>query len=109
MIWKLFLDDLRSIGQVYPGQTSQWIVCRSISDAIKEISNRGFPTVVSFDHDLGDDVPTGLALAKYLVDRDLDYDDMPQDFKYAVHSANPPGAANIHSLMDSYLKFKRNK
>ena len=62
---------------------------------------------MSFDHDLGDQTPTGFDLAKEIINRDLyEISEIPDGFSYAVHSANPVGAANISGLMDGYLKHK---
>jgi len=46
--------------------------------------------------------------AKWLIERDMDVSDMPADFSFNVHSANPVGSANIQGLLDSYLSFKEN-
>ena len=100
MTYKLFLDDVRS-----PPDES-WIVARTYEEAIETVNAKGFPTTLSFDHDLGDDVHTGKDFANWLIERDLSENDMPEDFSYAVHSANPPGAANIRGILDGYLKFK---
>ena len=67
---------------------------------------------VSFDHDMGMDeqgnlLPTGMDFAKWLVEYDQEHNVLGDDFYFIVHSANGPGAANIQSLMESYLKFKR--
>ena len=67
---------------------------------------------VSFDHDMGMDengnlLPTGMDFAKWLVEHDQEHNILSDEFYFRVHSANGPGAANIRSLMESYLKFKR--
>jgi hypothetical protein len=63
-----------------------------------------FPEHISFDHDLGDGVPTGFDFVKWLVESHLDGRYLfPDNFSYAVHSANPPGAANIKGTLDSFL------
>ena len=108
MTYKLFLDDIRELTWVYPGaNASEWVVCRNFDDAVNTVLTRGFPSYVSFDHDLGDhDTQTGHDFAQWLVNRDLDKNVMPDDFAYTVHSANPVGAANIKGLLDSYLRFR---
>lgn len=105
--YKLFLDDLREVSWVYPdADLIDWIVCRSYAEAVSLVFSLGFPSVVSFDHDLGDS-ESGFDFAKKLVEIDLDYGTMPEDFAYAVHSANPIGAANIRGLLENYLNSKK--
>lgn len=70
--------------------------------------NRGCPTFISFDHDLGPDEKTGYDLAKWLVERDLDSNGafIPATFEFYVHSQNPVGAANIRNYLQRYLEYK---
>lgn len=95
--WKLFLDDERdpasSVDSVAWRQraglpshtlpasvaTSPWVVCRSFSEAVSRVEEQGFPSFVSFDHDLGEE-PPGKAFADWLIARDLDDATMPSDF-----------------------------
>lgn len=106
----MFLDDIRDPQWVYPNQdVSDWVVCRSFDEAEAVFSDLGWPEWISFDHDLGFQTPSGYDLAKHLVQWDLEVGDMPKNFSYACHSANPVGAANIRSLMDKYLAHKRER
>ena len=109
MTYRMFLDDVREPAWVYPDQdTSEWVVCRSFEEAEAVIGDLGWPTWISFDHDLGpSNERTGYDLAWHLVELDLDSKDMPSDFSFAVHSANPVGAENIRNLLDNYLAYKR--
>ena len=100
MTYQLFLDDLRQ------APDSSWIVARTYGEAVDIVIERGFPNMVSFDHDLGDDQPTGKDFANFLINTDLDDNSMPDNFQYLVHSANPVGAENIRSVIDGYLQFK---
>lgn len=108
MSWKLFLDDER-----YPPDEN-WVVARSLDEAIAAIKDRGFPGYISFDHDLSD-VPstsgynnTGMGLARWIVDNALDDKlTIPVDFEFYVHSQNPIGAENIRRLMDAFLSINR--
>ena len=109
--WKLFLDDVRELAWVYPdADPDEWVVCRSFADAAHAIGRLGWPSFVSFDHDLGDGVPTGYDLAKVLIELDLDTpqgeEGLPRDFEFAVHSANPVGRANIEALLTRYLVYR---
>lgn len=106
MTYRLFIDDIRDPLKVYPGETD-WVVCRDYDEAVAAVNRRGWPVTVSFDHDLGESTDkTGYDFAKWLVERDINQGDMPANFAYAVHSANPVGAANIRGLLDNYLRFR---
>ena len=84
---KLFLDDVRD------APDASWTVVRSF-DAFRDwITANGVPEVISFDHDLGFAVPTGMDCAKWIVDQGL----VLQEFR--VHSANPVGKENIERLL----------
>jgi hypothetical protein len=100
--WSLYLDDERT-----PKTLRGWIIARSVAEAKKLISERGFPDYISFDHDLGENSPTGYDFAKWIVNSSLDgLIQLPEAFAYNVHSANPIGAQNIDSILSSYLKFR---
>ena len=97
----LYLDDIR-----IPTTSGQSIV-RSYKEAIEYMEEHGCPDFISFDHDLGDrEEQTGLDVVKWMITQDLDNDGkfIPKDFKFNVHSANPPGAANIEGLLTGYLE-----
>jgi hypothetical protein len=99
MAYRLFLDDLRDP----PDGT--WVVARSVAEATSWVRQHGMPGLISFDHDLGPEAPTGHDFAKWLVDCHLDGTHLlPADFAYTVHSANPPGALNISGLLDRFLR-----
>jgi hypothetical protein len=99
---KLFLDDER----FPPNDGAFWIIVRDVGEAVTLMEQTGCPGFLSFDHDLGKNVPTGYDLAHWMVERDMDQDGkfIPANFEYYVHSQNPPGAANIKALLDNYLK-----
>lgn len=100
---RIFLDDIRD------PPAGDWVVCRSYDEFVATIERDGFPEFVSFDHDLGDKVPSGKDAANWLVERDLDTNSMPTAFGFYVHSANPPGAENIQNLLSRYLQFRKNE
>lgn len=102
--WKLFLDDERE-----PVGTG-WTVCRNVAEAVAVAKIFQLPSYVSFDHDLGDGPApegydnTGFGFAKWMIDQVLDDQlILPKDFDFYVHSQNPIGAANIRSLIRSFL------
>ena len=95
--WKLFLDDIRD-----PDEGC--VVARSVSEAVALIESRGFPIFISFDHDLGDDVPSGKDFANMICDKVLDKEwSIPKDFTFQVHSDNNVGSENIMGLLNNFL------
>lgn len=105
----IFLDDCRDPGWVYPDDLHVWSICRNFDDVKNLVMIFGIPNVISFDHDLGDNEPTGFDVAKWIVEGDLNGDHkIPQDFVYRVHSSNPVGCENIEYLLNNYLEFKKN-
>lgn len=98
MIYKLFIDDER-----YPVDDS-FIIVRSSKQAIDCVNTNGFPSFISFDHDLGSD-DTSIVFIRFLVDKLIDNElTIPDDFDFYVHSQNPVGKKNIENWMVSILK-----
>lgn len=122
--YKLYLDDLR-----YPPDIgSEWRIARNYHDAVWYVKNYGLPYHISFDHDLADvhynleseygpldefmdSAPrgkpyefTGYDFAKWLCNWIINNDVNIDGFTYAVHSANPVGAANIRNYMENFMK-----
>lgn len=97
----LFLDDIR----FPPLNAYEWIIVRSFDEGVSYLENNPCPSVISFDHDLGEaDEKTGYDFAKWLCDRDMDQPGfLPHDFMFVVHSMNPVGATNIKAYMNAYL------
>ena len=105
MTWNLFIDDER-FPVDEPGMF--WEIARNYSEVVKLIEEKGMPSYISFDHDLGDfENGDGYKIAKYLVDLDIytNYN-FPKDFSFYVHSQNPVGKANIEGLLNGYLKAR---
>ncbi len=92
--WNLFLDDIRD------PSSDDWMVARSVAEAMALINLHGLPATMSLDHDLGDQVPTGKDFLNGLVEMALDNDTTGELSKVqiTVHSANPVGRANMESL-----------
>ncbi len=98
--WCLFLDDLRNPGDVYEDMTG-WVVARSSLEAMDLVRDRGIPGLISLDHDLGGD-DTAMHFLKWLAyEHWTEEEPVPG---YAVHSANPVGALNLDSFMDSWKR-----
>jgi hypothetical protein len=112
-MWNLFLDDIRNPPKdkkfciFFKKSSVKYIICRSYNEAVEKMIELGCPTFISFDHDLGAG-KTGYDLAKYIVNKDLDYAGrfIPSDFNYQVHSANPVGAKNIVGILTNYIDIK---
>lgn len=101
MSYNMFIDDERM--PVNPTD----IICRTMEDVIYVVTTYGMPKYISFDHDLGEDKPTGYDIAKWLVECDMDEEyKFPDDFDFGVHSQNPIGKKNIEQYMNNYLNFK---
>ena len=107
MMKKLFLDDLRSVNNVYnKSRISEFVVVRSYAEFVKYIQKNGLPEFISFDNDLGLDedgtiAPDGYAAAKWLVYKSgLDL----RNLKFNVHSANPMAAEQIRGLLSNYIR-----
>lgn len=107
MDYTLFLDDERMPPDAMKGPV---VIVRNVEDAKNMVVLLGLPTFISFDHDLGENQPTGHDFAKWLVDYDLSNNGGVFDirlykngFQYYVHSQNPVGKANIEGLLEPYL------
>jgi hypothetical protein len=106
MTYKMFIDDLK-----FP-PSDDWVVCRSMDEVVDSVKRNGCPSMVSFDHDLGWDeennqaVPSGADIASWLINYDMMFGGMPENFTFVIHSENPIGRDNILGKLNGYLKFK---
>lgn len=97
-MYKMFIDDER-----FP-VSDDFVIVRSSEDAINLATDKGIPSFISFDHDLGGD-DTSIVFIKWLVDFMIDNDlTLPENFEYYVHSQNPVGKSNIESWMNNIMK-----
>lgn len=119
----LFLDDdafhpekIRNMRNYYPligaeeilkiAQQSEVQLNTTVEGAIDYIEKNGCPDFISFDNDLQRDLE-GLDLAKWLIEKDLDYPGfIPKDFKFFVHSQNIIAKEKIYSRLDQYLSVR---
>lgn len=92
----LYLDDIRPIPAGFDG-------ARNYDDFIGFLMKNGLPSLISFDHDLGEG-KTGFDCAKFLVDYCLDKGLKLSAWK--VHSQNPVGKENIEKLLEGFEKFQ---
>jgi len=112
MSYRLFLDDIRAVKDVFPQmQEADFIIVRSYAGFVSEIKSKGLPAFVSFDNDLGADeqeniLPDGYACAKWLVyESGCDLTKL----KFNVHSANPVAKKQIEGLLNNYMNFLSQK
>jgi len=114
-MYQIFLDDERNPSDVFWApwhiqekyHNEKWIICRKREEVYCAIYQKGFPSYISFDHDLGENESTGFDIAKMIVDMDLDgFRDIPEDFSFYVHSKNPVGKKNIETYLNNYMKVK---
>lgn len=108
MSYKLFIDDER-----FPptGKEHEYVIVRTPAEAMKVMSDRGCPSFISFDHDLGEEM-TAMQIVHWMVEIDMDYRQLgelfiPESFDYDIHSQNPIGAGNIRGLLNSYLEKRK--
>ena len=116
----LYLDDVRIPAD---NHYFRWVIVRDYVAFCHYIKANGLPRMISFDHDLGEDVGiakvargmskrqarrekketlNGMDCAKWLVDYCLDTRQLMPHF--TVHSANPAGAENILTLLNNLQK-----
>jgi hypothetical protein len=115
MVYRLFIDDERDPYNVTWGsfqeqemyRDAEWIVARNWDEVLELVISLGFPDLISFDHDLGENEKTGYEIAQKLCEMVMDGFQMPTNFKFLVHSKNPVGSENIRKYMDNFLEFYR--
>jgi hypothetical protein len=126
--YNLFLDDIRHPYsclkyvrdvplEIY--SKHDWMIVRNYDEFVEAITFHGLPTLISFDHDLGEAhyaidfqdwndyssndlgvVETGLDAAKWLINYCMDHKlALPECY---VHSMNPVGRENIRKLLENF-------
>jgi hypothetical protein len=121
--YNLYLDDIRfpltSWNEYHNPlyKNNEWIIARSYDEFIELIVykltiEKSFPSLISFDHDLGDTInipeKSGMMAAKWLVDFCMDNNLNLNLTKILVHSSNPAGKQNIMSLLNNFKLFTLN-
>ena len=95
---KLFIDDER-----FPNE-NDWHIVRNMKQFKKWIDKNGCPNLISFDHDLGFNEPTGYDICKYFCNEVLNGQiSLPKNFTIYVHSQNPIGKKNIEMYFANFL------
>jgi len=108
MTYSLFIDDERAPNN-FPPVGDKWVIVRTMEEAVRYIDAAGFPQFITFDHDLGEDEPSGMDIAKWLIAQDQRSNGkcLSDEFTFAVHSQNSPGTANIKGLLSNYLSCRK--
>lgn len=107
---RIFIDDER-----FPtaNHDNSWVILRSFNQVMEYLDQLKkdtdiLPDYISFDHDLGEDQPSGYDIAKKLVELDMDGIMLfPDNFAWTVHSMNPVGKENIDLFLRSYMEFRK--
>lgn len=104
----LWLDDIRvpdEFKDQYGIISDEIIWVKNYYDFIDWIKMNGLPSMIAFDHDLGDvseNEKTGFSAAKWLVEYCLDNRlKLPE---WVILSANTVGAENIKCLLNNFKK-----
>lgn len=110
MIYDLFLDDIRLPNYLIDSRAM--IVARTFDQAVELVKTLGVPDRLFLDHDLGRNEKTGMDFVKWLADYIMEHDlELPSNFQFNVHSANPVGKSNmlfyLRSFVDYWTKEKR--
>ena len=109
----LFIDDERFPPRVLyrpEGNINEedWKIARNLGEVQIYVDVFGMPDLISFDHDLGKNEPTGKDIANWLVEQDIEGTNLlPDNFDFVVHSMNPIGKTAIEAYLSGYLAFKR--
>ena len=98
--YKLWIDDQwNDTTMPFRHPPSDYIPAESSREAIRLVEEKGMPSFISFDHDLGGE-DTSIAFIDWLIKNR--YNEEVPDF--SVHSKNPIGRLNIISKMNSWKK-----
>lgn len=97
--YKIFLDDER----MPSAKDADAVIVRSFWEFKKVVVEKGVPSFITFDHDLGDEPYNGKKCAEFLT-MEMELNDVDvSGFTYDVHSQNPVGAAAIRGWLDPWL------
>lgn len=104
--WTLFLDDER-----FPAQGGDELqVCRTSMEAISLMRERGCPSLMLLDHDLGpQDDATAIfypAFEELVLDRVIT---IPEQFEVHIHSMNSVGGPYLRGKIESLVGEMRRR
>lgn len=111
MSWNLFIDDERwpkdATWAPHIALHDEWVIARNWEEVRGLIHNLGLPDTISFDHDLGENEPTGDRILSDMIEAFLDGNEDYKDLTLAsvfVHSQNPVGAHNISKRWENFCR-----
>lgn len=97
----IYLDDVR----IPP--SNHWEVARTAEHAyvlFREAVEAGQEIVLSLDHDLGEDIPTGYDLLNW-IERDVVTEkNFRPNITFSIHSANPVGRMNMERAIKAITR-----
>lgn len=98
--YRLFFDDVREPHEAFfrkkkSFKIDDWVVVRTVAEAIDYIKINGYPEYVSFDYDLEQGYTT--PLAEYLIANNAIFD-------WDIHSTNRHGVKELKTLLDEYFQ-----
>lgn len=94
--YSLWLDDERDPAKFCDADQHEIVWAKSSAEALEIVEAYGPPEFLYLDHDLGGDDTSIVFLRKFCLTNAF--------VEYRVHSANPVGAANIKSFMESWRR-----
>lgn len=113
MSFNMFIDDMRlphddECVESGINLNVDWVIIRDTRDAISTVKATGrMPDRLALDHDLGElpdgTVDTVPVFLKWLAN-EFYFEVGGKIPEYTIHSANPVGAANMRSFMESWKK-----
>lgn len=98
MTYSLYLDDERE-----PKTQRDWVIVRSWDAFVEVILEKGIPSYMSLDHDLGEE-KSGYDCVKWFIDHCIEKDVKPSEVEIHAHTANPVGRDNIVGYVESWHK-----
>lgn len=103
---KIFLDDIRTPDFIYTDEsyeeTMEWVIVRHPHIFLAIMEQVAGIQMVSLDHDLGDEFPTGYDVLLIVADWAQDHQALKQ-IEYRVHSVNPVGRERMEGVIERYL------
>lgn len=106
MTYNLFIHPT----QEKPRDGRSWQRARSIEAAKNIIQLMGKPNRILTHYDFPQENITGVAIAQWLIQVDLNFNIIDEEFEFDVTSGNIVEASSMKKLIDNYtrFKFKRN-
>lgn len=100
LVFRLWIDDQWDDPEMpFRHPPEGFIPAKSSKEAMLLVEEKGLPSFISFDHDLGGD-DDAIVFITWMSNSYYSHE-IPD---YQVHSANPVGRANIISKMESWRK-----